>query len=149
MKKIFGTVFVALITMGAFAQWNGQPGDIPAFHPAPPRKTDKLGPILSGPALKGPGFDQPFQAHAYELAAKVDKVLYQQPCYCHCDRHAGHTSLRSCFEDTHGAHCGTCLKEAYFAYAQTKAHKTPAQIRSAIIKGDYESVDLWSAAEIK
>ena len=82
---------------------------------------------------------------AYHPAAplKVSAVLYQLPCYCHCDRALGHTSLRSCFEGLHGAECSTCAKEGFYAYQQTKLGKTPAQIRDAIMNHHaYESIDL-------
>jgi hypothetical protein len=34
------------------------------------------------------------------------------------------------------------MKEAVYAYEQTKLKKTPAQIRAGIIKGDWKSIDL-------
>ena len=86
-----------------------------------------------------------YQTHAYELAAKIPNVLHQQPCYCYCDR-MGHNSLHSCFENTHGAQCATCLKELYYSYQQHKKGKTAAQIRAGIIKGDWKQIDLESAA---
>jgi hypothetical protein len=72
----------------------------------------------------------------------IGSVLYQLPCNCRCDRSLGHTSLRSCFEGLHGTECDTCAKEAFFAYSQTKAGKTPAQIRAAIARHEYEAIDL-------
>ncbi|MGC2793864.1 MAG: hypothetical protein WA899_17720, partial [Candidatus Sulfotelmatobacter sp.] len=71
----------------------------------------------------------------------------QQPCYCYCDR-MGHNSLHSCYENTHGARCATCLKELYYSYQQHKKGKTAAQIRAGIIKGEWKSIDLESAASI-
>ncbi|MBV9085851.1 MAG: hypothetical protein JOY79_00075, partial [Acidobacteriaceae bacterium] len=82
------------------------------------------------------------------LAAKISSILYQQPCYCRCDRSVGHTSLHSCFEGTHGAHCATCLKEVYFAYKMHKQGKTATQIRQAIEGGDFETIDLQTAASM-
>jgi hypothetical protein len=41
------------------------------------------------------------------------------------------------------------LKELYFAYAETRKGKTPAQIRAAIVKGDWEQVDLTTAAQVQ
>jgi hypothetical protein len=79
------------------------------------------------------------------MAAKVPAVLYQQPCYCHCDRAMGHTSLYSCFTDLHGAECSTCMKEGVYAYQQTMKGKTPAQIRAAIERGEWMNVDLEAA----
>ena len=40
---------------------------------------------------------------AYRAAAKFPEVLVQQPCYCHCDRSAGHGSLADCWANDHGA----------------------------------------------
>jgi bacterial/archaeal transporter family protein len=37
------------------------------------------------------------------------------------------------------------MKEAIFAYEQTKKGKTPAQIRAAIEHGDWQDVDLEKA----
>ena len=39
------------------------------------------------------------------------------------------------------------MKEVFYAYEQTKLKKTPAQIRAGIIKGDWKTIDLESAAK--
>ncbi|MGA9209336.1 MAG: CYCXC family (seleno)protein, partial [Terriglobales bacterium] len=96
--------------------------------------------------LAGPSFKNPFQVRAYELAAKIPTIIYQQPCYCRCDRSVGHKSLHSCFESTHGAHCAACMRELFYTYEQHKAGKTAAQIREGIIKGEWEKLDLQAAA---
>jgi len=80
--------------------------------------------------------------NTYAMAAKVKPVLFQQPCYCHCDRNFGHKSLLDCFGSTHGSQCDVCIKEAVFAYEQTNKGKTPAQIRAGIIRGDWNGVNL-------
>jgi hypothetical protein len=41
------------------------------------------------------------------------------------------------------------MKELYLAYQMTRQKKTPAQIRAAVIKGDWEKIDLETAAQIK
>jgi hypothetical protein len=87
-------------------------------------------------------FPDALNRNVYALAAKIKSVLYQQPCYCYCDRHAGHKSLLDCYASTHGSECDVCQKEAVLAYQQTQKGKTPAQIRAAIIRGDWKSVDL-------
>ena len=120
---------------------------IPAYHAAPPAKGTKLPALLTKDQLWGENAQYPFQTHAYELAAKIETVLYQQPCYCYCDR-MGHKSLHSCFENTHGAECDICLKELYYAYAQHKSGKTARQIREGIVHGDWKQVELRSAAAI-
>jgi hypothetical protein len=80
--------------------------------------------------------------NVYTLAGRIKPVLYQQPCYCYCDRHQGHKSLLDCFASTHGSECDVCLKEAVLSYELTKKGKTPPQIRAAIIRGDWKSVDM-------
>jgi hypothetical protein len=87
-------------------------------------------------------FPEALNRNVYALAAKIRPVLYQQPCYCYCDRHAGHKSLLDCYVSAHGSECDICQKEAVFSYQQTQKGKTPAQIRAAIIRGDWKSVDL-------
>lgn len=87
-------------------------------------------------------FPDALNRNIYALAAKIKPVLFQQPCYCYCDRHEGHKSLLDCYESTHGSQCDICQKEAVFAYQQTQKGKTPEQIRSAIIRGDWKSVSL-------
>src|SRR5207248_4635089 len=82
------------------------------------------------------------------LAAKIPKVLYQQPCYCYCDRALGHKSLHSCYEGQHAAVCSACLKELYYSYVMTKQKKTPEQIRQGIVAGEWQSIDLETAASI-
>jgi Protein of unknown function with PCYCGC motif len=144
--------FVLLLTFAVSTPWaiseQAQPSDdVPAYHSTPPAKGEKLPPILTHAQLWGSNDQYPAQAHAYELAAKIERIIYQQPCYCHCDR-MGHKSLRSCFEDAHGAQCSVCMKELYYTYLMTKQHKTAAQIRKGIIAGEWKQIDLQSAANI-
>jgi hypothetical protein len=80
--------------------------------------------------------------NAYVVAGRVKKVLYQQPCYCHCDRSQGHGSLLDCFVSRHGSGCKICMKEAFYSYEQTRRGKKPEQIREGIMRGDWEKVDL-------
>lgn len=135
-------VAVFTITAASYAQWSNPADDIPAYHPSAPLHVSALPPILAGAKLTGENFRYPWQVHAYQEAAKVGNVLYQLPCNCRCDRALGHTSLRSCFEGLHGTECSTCAKEGLFAYQQTRLGKTPAQIRAAIERHEYESIDL-------
>jgi hypothetical protein len=141
MKKLLGALGVGLLSLVAAAQYNGSSQDIPAYnaaaptHPLPPIRTD----------LTGPYFAHAYQVTAYKMAAKVPNVLFQQPCYCHCDRAMGHNSLHSCFEGLHGAECSTCMKEAVYTYRQTKLGKTPAQIRAGIERGEWMNLDLDKA----
>jgi hypothetical protein len=146
MNKLWSSLLVLLIAVSLMAQSDTPP--VPAYHKAPPAKTASLAPILPREQLWGPAFQRDYQVHAYELASKIPNVIYQLPCYCYCDR-LGHGSLRTCYETTHAAHCAACLKELYLAYQMNKKHKTPAQIRAAVINGDWEKIDLDTAAQIR
>jgi hypothetical protein len=141
--------FLVTIIMTLSAQFTAQEeeGGIPAYNAGPPAKGTKLPDILTKDQLWGADAQYLYQTHAYELAAKIPVVLHQQPCYCYCDR-MGHNSLHSCFENTHGARCATCLKELYYSYQQHEKGKTAAQIRAGIINGDWKTIDLQSAATI-
>jgi hypothetical protein len=86
-------------------------------------------------------FTEPIVQNAYTVAAKIKATLYQQPCYCHCDRSHGHTSLLECFASKHGSGCGTCIYEDFYTFEQSGKGKSAAQIRAGIIKGDWKSVD--------
>jgi len=140
--------FLFLITLSLSAQWAAPPDEasgVPAYNAGPPAKGSNLPPILTKADLWGSDAKNAYQTHAYELAAKIPNVLHQQPCYCYCDR-MGHNSLHSCFEGTHGAQCGTCLKELYYSFQEHKKGKTAAQIRAGIIKGEWKQIDLETAA---
>ena len=108
---------------------------VPAFHTAPPQ--GQLPETLSPSE-----FIDVVVQNAYILAARVKKVLYQQPCYCHCDRSQGHTSLLDCFASKHGAGCGVCMREAIYSYEQSHKGKTAAQIRTGIERGEWREVDM-------
>src|SRR5467141_4778815 len=108
---------------------------VPAFHNEPPQ--GQLPETLSPSQLPAVVVQ-----NAYTLAARVKKTLYQQPCYCHCDRSQGHTSLLDCFASKHGSGCGVCMREAIYSYEQSHKGKTPGQIRRAIVQGEWQSVDL-------
>jgi hypothetical protein len=133
---------VFVLTVASYAQWSNPADDVPAYHPTAPLRVGTLHPILSGAQLSGENFRYPWQVHVYQQAAKMGNVLYQLPCYCRCDRALGHTSLRSCYEGLHGTECSTCAKEAFFTASQLKQGKTVAQIRAAINRHEYESIDL-------
>jgi len=141
MKRAALLFSITLLAIVCFAQ-----GDhVPAYNNGPLKPGDAL-PILPKDQLSGVAFQYPYQVRAYELAGKIPNVIYQLPCYCYCER-IGHNSLHSCFESTHGAHCGVCMKEVFYAYEQTRLKKSPAQIRAGIIKGEWKTIDLESATK--
>ena len=111
--------------------------EVPAYHRS--EKEAKPFPAL----LPASQFQKyPVIARAYEIAHEIPGVLAQQPCYCRCDKRFGHSSLLDCYASTHTAGCMTCLRETYFAYQMTKQGKKPAEIRAAIIRGDWREANL-------
>ena len=143
MNKLFVSALVIALAVVAFAQAD----HVPAYNAQAP-KAGELLPILPPDLRIGENFKYPYQVHAYELASKIPAVISQMPCYCYCER-IGHSSLHTCFESSHGAHCGICMKEVYYAYQQTKLKKTPAQIRDGIIKGEWQSINLETATTMQ
>ena len=108
---------------------------VPAFHTQVPP-----GPL---PATMSPeSFTDVVVQNAYRVAARVKKVLYQQPCYCHCDRSQGHESLLDCFLSKHASVCGVCIREGFYAYEQSRKGKSGAEIREGIERGEWQQVDL-------
>src|SRR6267378_6269902 len=98
--------------------------------------------ITCGATLSPSQFTDVVVQNAYTLAARVKKILYHQPCYCHCDRSQGHTSLLDCFASKHGSECGVCMREAIYSYEQSHKGKTAAQIRAGIERGEWRDVDM-------
>ena len=108
---------------------------VPAYHRHPPRR-----PL---PATLDPDqFADPLVRNAYALAGRIRKVLYQQPCYCHCDRGYGHKSLLDCFTGKHASVCIWCQAEAIYAYQQTRRGKSASEIRRGMEAGEWRKVAL-------
>jgi hypothetical protein len=148
MKPFLGALTILLtaaMTHGQYAQPNG----LPAYHPTQPAAAAKLPPIMTQKQLAEAGLIAPAQVESYKAAAHVSSVVYQMPCYCYCDRNHGHTSLRSCFESTHGANCGTCMQEALYAYRQSKRGWSAKMIRDGIIRGDFKLIDLENVPPVQ
>jgi hypothetical protein len=116
---------------------------IPAYHADAPTGTlpETIDPMT---------FPDTLNQNVYRLASdpKLKKVLYQQPCYCGCDRNNGHTSLLDCYLDHHASICDVCRKEGVYAYQESKKGKTPSQIREAIMAGKWKEVDLTAYGAI-
>jgi hypothetical protein len=132
-----GLVFLPTATLWGMPQeTTTSPAEeaVPAFHAQAPK--GEL-PATVSPAL----FTEPVVQSAYALAGKIKKTLYQEPCYCHCDRSQGHNSLLDCFASKHGAGCNICIYEDFYSYEQFRKGKTAAQIRAAIINGEWQFVD--------
>lgn len=147
-QKIFGGFILVLVACGLAlapqrassrsmndAQQDAPSEPVPAFHDSVP-----AGPL---PATMNPElFTDPVAQNAYTLAARIKKILYQEPCYCHCDRSQGHGSLLDCFVSKHAAACGICVREDFYSYEQSRKGKTGTQIREGIEHGDWQGVDV-------
>ena len=147
VASVLIVLFAAVMIHGQFKE--GMDNAVPAYHALAPAKGDALPPLMTQEQLAAAGLTQPAQKQSYKAAARVSSILYQQPCYCYCDRHAGHTSLRSCFENAHGANCGTCMAEALYTYQMSKKGWTPKAIRDSIIRGDFKTVDLQNPEPVQ
>jgi hypothetical protein len=113
----------------------GNEEPVPAFHSEVPP-----GPL---PATMSPTlFTDMIVQNAYAAAARVKRVLYQQPCYCHCDRSQGHGSLLDCFAGKHASGCEICVREGFYSFEQTRKGKSSAQIREGIERGEWRQADL-------
>ena len=108
---------------------------MPAFHAQAPKA--ELPPVMN-PKL----FDDILVQNSYVIASRIKKTLYQEPCYCHCDRSQGHSSLLDCFVSRHASACDICMREAFYSYEQGKKGKTASQIREGIVKGDFQQMDI-------
>lgn len=123
---------------GAAAKTEKKSETIPAYHSRASRK-----PLPA--TLPWEQFaNNPYAENGYFFASRIREVLYQQPCYCFCDRSLGHGSLLDCYTrpDKHAAICQTCLMETFFADEESRAGKTAAEIRKEIIRGDWKRVNL-------
>jgi Protein of unknown function with PCYCGC motif len=149
MKHLLSVLTVLLAAGMTHAQFVNQAAAVPAFHPARPAAATKLPPILTEKQLADQGLIAPAQKEAYKAAARVSAVVYQMPCYCYCDRNHGHSSLRSCFESTHGASCSTCMQESLYSYRQSKKGWSAKMIRDGIVRGDFKMIDLQNVAPVQ
>lgn len=81
---------------------------------------------------------------AYEFAAKHPEILRYMPCFCACDKSAGHRGNHDCFVkkrdaqgrvtewDSHGYGCAVCLDVAKDAMLMYNSGASVGSIRDAI-----------------
>lgn len=74
----------------------------------------------------------PGSTEAYAAARLAAATLDGVYCHCDCSKHAGHRSLLTCFESTHGAYCDICMGEAVLAAQMSGQGQSLEQIRAAI-----------------
>ena len=98
-----------------------------ARHPDP-RPGITAESVLSEEAMP----NTPGAADAYQAARAMPGVMDGLHCHCHCKETAGHRSLLTCFESSHGAYCDICMSEAMQAMQLAMNGSTLDQIRKAI-----------------
>ena len=144
-------ISLAIICLGVLtsAQFKAPQGEVPAYGKTPLAKGEILPKVLTPQQLAANGVDHPAALAAYKAATRIPNVMHEQPCYCYCDRNHGHKNLHSCFEDLHGANCGTCVQEALYSYKMSRKGWTPRQIRDGIIRGEFQQIDLQNPEPVK
>ena len=118
---------------------------------APPASAMKAHPAGSPlPALPYDGYPasrpMPTVRAVYDFAARHPEVLRYMPCFCGCDRSAGHRGNHDCFVksrdaqgrvvewDSHGLGCAICLDVGKDAMLMFNSGASVASIRAAIDK---------------
>ncbi len=118
---------------------------------APPASAMKAHPAGAPlPALPYDGYPSsrpmPTVRAVYDFAAKHPEVLRYMPCFCGCDRSAGHRGNHDCFVksrdaqgrivewDSHGLGCAICLDVGKDAMLMFNSGASVASIRAAIDK---------------
>ncbi len=137
----FGVIILLAADAPSEAPQTFERSYVPSYHEHPP--IEPLPPTLDPAEFSGNS--RAFVA--YQLASRIAPTLYQEPCYCGCDKEQKHTSLLDCFTGTHGALCRTCQQEAIFCYLQYNKGKNPLQIRRALAKGKFRKLDLEKYVE--
>lgn len=112
-------------------------GDNPAPGQGGTERTSRAGPAKmppggeSRPILPAGRFTGA-AAEAYRAAAAIPDVLDRLYCYCECEQHSGHRSLKSCFATEHGAGCDICINEALLAKVLHDQGRTADEIKAAV-----------------
>lgn len=140
-QRIFCQLVLLISAAGIVTQLQGEKQSpyghvtVPAYHSAAPR--EPLSPILSPDKVSGT-----LNKNAYSIASKIPSILYQQPCFCYCDRANGHKSLHDCYVSDHATTCTVCQRELFYAYEQSRKGKNAAQIRKGIMAAQWADIDL-------
>ena len=88
-------------------------------------------PILSSAMFAGKA------GQAYEIAAKIPKVLDSLFCYCYCKKEHNHKNLLTCFTNNHGSKCDICINEVLYANELYERGKSLDEIVVAVDRKFY------------
>jgi Protein of unknown function with PCYCGC motif len=129
---------------GLFADSTAQPGTDAAYRAGKKLAYHNHAPVGPLPPTLDPRLfaDDPTAFVAYSLAAQIENVLFQEPCYCPCDKDQNHQSLLDCFTSTHGVGCRECQKELFICFQKYKEGRSPRQIRKAMAQDSTWNFDL-------
>jgi len=107
-----------------------------AYHETPPTR-----PLPK--TRRPPSFRRNPPGHvAYCLARRIPGLLYQEPCFCHCNRFANHKSLLDCYVEDHGMACYTCQAEVIFCYEQSLRGRNAVEIREELYQDEWKKLSL-------
>ena len=87
---------------------------------------------LASTVLDSGLFPDPKVRDAYDKARLVADRLDKMYCYCECHEDMGHRSLLSCFQGTHAAQCGICMREAHQAWVDWQAGRSVEQTQKTV-----------------
>ena len=124
---VAGVAAAALAGVLVFGRPQQTPVAHGSTHPDPRAGITAEQVLPSAFVPRTPGSTEAYAA-ARQAAATLDGVY----CHCDCSKHAGHRSLLTCFESTHGAYCDICMGEAVIAAQMAAQGQSLEQIRVAI-----------------
>src|SRR5688572_23864644 len=148
LAVLLAAVMLSLPAAGSVAAQQHDHSQDAAKRPAGQTRWLKPVPAHPLPPLPYEGYPSPrpmsvVQA-VYEFAARHPEVLNYMPCFCGCERSAGHTGNHDCFVrrrnsegrvlewDSHGYGCAICIDVARDAMQMFNAGASITSIRAAI-----------------
>lgn len=70
----------------------------------------------------------------YLFAKENPDILSQIKCYCGCDQHSNHETLKECFDSDHASYCDICKGENIKVQNYLAKNKSIQEIRILIDK---------------
>lgn len=148
LAALVATIMLSLPTAGSISAQQHDHSQDAAKRPA--GQTRWLKPVPAGPLPPIPyeGYPSPRPMSVvnavYEFAARHPEVLNYMPCFCGCERSAGHVGNHDCFVkrrnaqgrvtewDSHGYGCAICIDVGRDAMQMFNAGASVSSIRAAI-----------------
>lgn len=70
----------------------------------------------------------------YLFAKESPEILARIKCYCGCDMHSNHKSLKECFDSDHASYCDVCKGENIKVQNYLAKNKSIEEIMTLIVK---------------